>query len=157
MKAALLIATIIFILFLGSCSKTCYCDVAILNPSFVSFDSSETDTIILRRYARNTNFNSFLDSTVLTAQNADFHFNIDTLSISSDTAKAKMVSYFDYILYLPSLNRSDSIQNIYETRDTKEGSHNLECNCVNKVLFYQLNRDTLQTVDPVAPHIYIYE
>lgn len=131
--------------------------MAVLNPSFVSFDSSETDTIILRRYAKNTNFNSFLDSTVLTPQNADFHFNVDTLSITSDTTKAKLVSYFDYILYLPSLNRSDSIQNIYETRDTKEGGHDLKCNCVNQVLFYQLNRDTLPISDPSAPHIYIYK
>ena len=157
MKTALLIATITFVLILGSCSKTCYCDTAILQPSFVSFDSLETDTVILRRYAKNSGVTSFLDSAILTAQNAGFHFNIDTLSITSDTAKAKMVSYFDYILYLPSLNRSDSIQNIFEVRDKKEGGHNLECNCVNQILSYQLNSDTLNIIDPASPHIYIYK
>ena len=157
MKAAQLIATVIVIVFLGSCSKTCYCDTAIVNYSFVAFDSSETDTVILFRYPKGSNFNGLLDSTVLTAQNADFHFNVDTLSISSDTAKAKMVSYFNYIVYLPSIDRRDSIRNIFEVRETKEGGHDLACNCVNQVLSYQLNSDTLQVINPASPQVYIYK
>jgi hypothetical protein len=142
--------------FLYACSKTCYCSVATLYPSYVAFSPSETDTVVLRRYAKGTGFSTLLDTAILTAKNTVFRVNNDTLSIGADTGTVRLVSYFDYILYLPSLQRTDSISGIYETRDTEKGSHSLSCNCTNRILSFYRNRDTLKAPDPASPHVYIY-
>lgn len=155
MKACIVVLAIVGILFLGSCSKTCYCSMATLYPAYISFDSTETDTIIVRRYAKNSGFTSLLDTTLLTAQNADYHFKQDTLFVLANKEAATLRSFYDYVLYLPSINRSDSLNDIVETRDTNKGSHNLECNCTNRIVSYALNKDTLATTDAASPHVYI--
>lgn len=155
MRAALLMIPFLFLLAFASCSKTCFCTMATLYPAYVAFNPGETDTIILRRYDRNSNFDRLLDTAIITDQNAVFSFNQDTLSIRSDAEALTLRSFFDYVLYLPTLQRSDSISHIYEPRDTQKGSSNLECNCINRILSYQLNRDTVQVVDPASPHVYI--
>lgn len=129
--------------------------MATLYPSYVAFDRSKTDTIILRRYDRNSNFDRLLDTAIITDQNAVFDFSHDTLSIRSDAEALTLRSFYNYVLYLPELNRSDSISHVFEARDTQKGSSNLECNCINRILSYQLNRDTVQVVDPASPHVYI--
>ena len=155
MRAVLLIIPFLFLLAFASCSKTCFCTMATLYPAYVSFNPSETDTIILRRYDKNSNFDRLLDTAIITDQNSVFNFNKDTLSIRSDTEALTLRSFYNYVLYLPALKRSDSIHHIYEARDTQKGGSNLECNCINRILSYQLNSDTVQVVDPASPHVYI--
>lgn len=155
MRAALLMIPFLFVLAFASCSKTCFCTMATLYPSYVSFNHSDTDTIILRRYDRNSNFNQLLDTAIITDQNAVFNFNQDTLSIRSDAEALTLRSFYNYVLYLPALNRSDSISHIIQAHDTQKGSSNLECNCINRILSYQLNSDTVQVIDPASPHVYI--
>ena len=156
MKATLVIVSVIFLCTLPSCSKTCYCTDATIYLNYVAFDQTETDTIILRRYVKNSNYGRLVDTAVLTGQNAGFTFHQDTLSIRSDAEALTLRSFYDFVLYLPALNRSDSLQHIEEARDKVEGSHGLECNCINRVLSYRLNNDTLQVMDPVSPAVYIY-
>jgi len=148
--------TVVFLFVISSCSKTCYCTSATLYPAYVSFDSTETDTIILRRYDRNSRFTRLLDTATITAQNAEFQFSQDTVTIRSAAEARTLRSFYDFVLYLPALNRSDSLHGIFEARDTQEGSSDLECNCINRILSYRLNSDTLQVADPVSPRVYIY-
>ena len=105
---------------------------------------------------RNSNFTRLLDTATITAQNADFLFNQDTVSIRSNAEALTLRSFYDFVLYLPALNRSDSLHGIFEARDRQEGGSGLECNCINRILSYQLNSDTLQIADPASPHVYIY-
>jgi hypothetical protein len=155
MRAALFAIPFLFLLAFASCSKTCFCTMATLYPAYVAFNPGETDTIILRRYDRNSNFDRLLDTAIITDQDAVFNFSQDTLSIRSDAEALTLRSFYNYVLYLPALNRSDSLHHIFEARDTQEGSSNLECNCINRILSYQLNSDTVQVVDPDSPHVYI--
>jgi hypothetical protein len=155
MKTALMAIPLALVFALGSCNKTCYCTDATVYLGYVAFDTAETDTVILRRYDRNSNFSRLLDTIVITRQNALYTTNLDTLSIRSGTEIATLRSFYNYIFYLPSLNRSDSVFGIYEARDTEEGSPNMECNCINRVLTYRLNRDTLPIANPDSPFVYI--
>jgi hypothetical protein len=155
MKAVLLIVPMFVLLSISSCSKTCYCTDAMLSLGYVAFDNAETDTIILRRYDRNSNFSRLLDTAILTNQNTVFSSNGDTVFIRSNIEATTLRSFYNYVFYLPALNRSDSVNGIFEARDKEEGSHDMQCNCINKVLSYQLNGDTLQIVDPASPFIYI--
>ena len=157
MKAALLAIPVLFLLAISSCSKTCYCTDATISLGYVAFDTGETDTIILRRYDRNSAFGRLLDTAIITDQSALFSSNGDTLSIHGNTEATTLRSFYNYIFYLPSLNRSDSVRGIFEARDREEGSSDLECNCTNRVLSYQLNGDTLQIMDPVSPRVYIHK
>ena len=155
MKATLLAIPLIVLFIISSCSKTCFCTDNKLSLGYVAFDGTETDTIILRRYDKNSNFNRLIDTIVITDQNTTFNNRQDTLTIHANAESTTLRSFYNYILYLPALNRSDSIRGIYEARDREEGSHNMDCNCINRVLSYQLNRDTVQVVDPASPFLYI--
>jgi hypothetical protein len=154
-RAFLLIIPVMILLTLAACSKTCYCKPALLNLNYVSFTPAETDTVILRRYDRNSNFNQLLDTFVLTTQTADFNYNKDTLSIHAKDEASRLRSFYNYVLYLPSLNRSDSLSGINELYDREKGNSNLECTCTNRILSFYQNRDTITTLDPVSPYAYI--
>src|SRR5215204_5479746 len=133
--------------FILSCSKTCYCKTATLNLDYISFDPAKLDTVIMRRYSKGNNFSGILNADTLTVANAVFKVNKDTISIHPNNVASNVSSYFDYIFYLPSLNRRDSLTDIYESRDTEKGGHDLECNCINRVYSYYLNLDTVKITD----------
>ena len=155
-KVVLILACTVLVVF-GSCSKTCYCNQATLHLDYVAFDSAETDSLIVYTYPKGSGFANALDTLLLTEQNADFQFIQDTLSIGFRGDSAALKSVYDYVFFLPSINRGDSLFGVFETRDTEEGGHDLECNCTNRVLSYRLNRDTLTFTQPADPHIYIYK
>ncbi|GEM_PF-2173093 len=155
MRARFSVLLAIVIMLLASCSRTCYCTAATLYMDYVSFANTTTDTIVVRRYTKNSNFASLLDTALLTSHNAVYTTRQDTLSIRPNAEAVTLRSFYDYILYLPAIKRSDSLFGIFETRDTKEGSHDLECTCINRILSFYLNKDTVQVIDPASPHVYI--
>ena len=146
-----------FVFALSACKKTCFCTTPALNLDYVAFSPSETDSIILRRYNKNTRFSQLVDTAVLTPQTVQFSYRQDTLSIHTDQEAFTLRSFYDFVFYLPALKRSDSLYNIVEPNDRQEASRNQTCNCINRILSYQLNSDSLSTlvVDPTAPHVYI--
>lgn len=154
MKHLLSILLIILVATAFSCGKTCYCDSQELGLNYVGFSQSETENIMMLRFRKGSNFQG-ADTSYLTAQTAVFTRRIDTLSISMKEERMKLRSLYDYILYLPSVNRRDTIRNIYEPYDQVEGDASLECNCVNRILSYQLNSDTTLTLNPAVPALYI--
>lgn len=155
MKLILLSIFFALVLGLSSCNKTCFCTTATLYPNYVGFTSAETDSVILRRYTKASQFTRLIDTVVVTANNAQFSFSQDTLSIRSGDAALRIRSFYDYILYLPEANRSDSVYGIYETRDTEKGSRDLECNCINRILSFYQNNNLIQVTDPSSPQIFI--
>jgi hypothetical protein len=154
MKPLLSILLIILAAAAFSCGKTCYCASQELGLNYVGFSQSETENIMMLRYRKGSNFQG-ADTSYLTAQTAVFTRRIDTLSVSMQEERMKLRSLYDYILYLPSVNRRDTIRNIHEPYDQVEGDASLECNCVNRILSYELNGDTTLTSNPNAPALYI--
>ncbi|MGZ3837192.1 MAG: hypothetical protein ACXVMS_15175 [Flavisolibacter sp.] len=156
MRAILSILSFSLVIFLGSCSKTCYCSIATLFPAFVAFDSTETDTLMVVRYPKNAHFSGVLDTTILTAKNADYRYHNDTLFIRPRSEAGTLRSFYDYVLYLPSLNRRDSLEAIDERQETQEGGHSLVCHCINGVYSFHLNRDTIKIPDPALPVVSLH-
>jgi hypothetical protein len=154
MKPLLSILLIILAAAAFSCGKTCYCTSQELGLNYVGFSQAETENIMMLRFRKGSNFQG-ADTSYLTAQTAVFTRRVDTLSISMPEERMKLRSLYDYILYLPSVNRRDTIRNIYESFDQVEGDASLECNCVNRILSYQLNSDTTLAANPAVPALYI--
>ena len=154
MKPFLSILLIILVATAFSCGKTCYCDSQELGLNYVGFSQSETENIMMLRFRKGSNFQG-ADTSYLSAQTAVFTRRIDTLSITMQQEKMRLRSFYDYILYLPSVNRRDTIRNIFEPNDQVEGDASLECNCVNRIISYELNGDTTLTINPAAPALYI--
>ena len=156
LKTFIAIPGLVFFLSLFSCSKTCYCTSSKLGLNYVSFTADETDSIFVTRFVPGSFFTRPRDSTWLTSQNAVFSTNQDTISIQSNLEELTIRSYYDYVLYLPALHRRDSIYGVFETRDVETGKPDIDCNCINRILSYQVNRDTLAVGDPAAPRLFIY-
>lgn len=154
MKSFLAILLITFIIAASSCGKTCYCTSQELGLNYTGFSQSETENILMYRFRKGSNFQGG-DTSFLNARTAQFVRRQDTLTITMQEEKTRLRSFYDYILYLPSVNRRDTIVNIHELFDQEEGSSSLECNCVNRIRSYQLNGDTLLTSDPAVPALYI--
>jgi hypothetical protein len=156
LKMAMFLAIAAMGVFLTSCGKTCYCNTQELGLRYVGFPFSQTDTVVVYRYSRNSSFGSAIDTTTLAPQNANFAVTADTLSISGEGLRQKIWSLNDYILYLPAINRRDTIRSIYEVQEQVEGGSDLECNCTNRIISYRHNDSTYKARDPWNPAVYIY-
>ena len=108
---------IIFILlissFLFSC-KNCPCIKAQLKFDLIGFSDAEADTIILRRFDINGNFNMPKDSFVLD-NNRYARFN-DTLKLVAFSGNALLESDFNYELFLPAAGSLVRITEINEVK-----------------------------------------
>jgi hypothetical protein len=134
-----------------SCSTQCACDKALISFNLVSFTDSEANTIILRRFNKDGQFSSPLDS----AQIFDtFNRSGDSLIVTSSNGPA-MTSSNDYELYFPTTNITVKISDIIEdAQEEKCGGlfGSSKAQCVNKILSYKQNG----TLSQVYTNNFIY-
>ncbi len=75
-KLLIILLSIIF----SSCAK-CLCIDQDLDPNFIGFEVSEVDTVIIRKYAKNNNFNNLIDRAVFDEKTSfKIQKNSDTIS-----------------------------------------------------------------------------
>ena len=79
--------------------KECPCSRAQLKFDLIGFSDSEADTIILRRFDLNGNFNLLKDSFLLN-NNRYARFN-DTLKLVAYTSDALLESNYNYEIFFP--------------------------------------------------------
>lgn len=138
MRQHLTFFMIISVTFL-SCSYDC--SNATANFSLVSFQPGETDTIIVRKFTKMSNFTTLLDTFSLNQSNSSYRNNNDTLEvIYSFGTDNGLLSKYDYEIYLPGINRLYKISEISEEfRSINQG---LSCNksgCINSFKSYKMN------------------
>jgi hypothetical protein len=119
---------------------------------YIGFPAGSTDSMRIIRFAKGSGFRSPLDTLRVTPSNTDLTLKGDTLWVQPLEENRRIISIYDYIVELPFLRRKDSIRNIYELYDQVKGKSDLECNCTNRILSYDLNDSTIQTI-PEAPVI----
>lgn len=110
-----IIICLFFLPLLYSCS--CPCAKAELTFGLVGFSDSEADTIILRKFNKNSNFTSLKDTVAFWVDEIRFDRSNDTLLPVAYTSDAVLESAFDYEFYFP---QSQSLFRISEIKEEKE-------------------------------------
>jgi len=100
---------------------------ASLSFGLISFSDQESDTIILRRYEKGSNFSTLKDN--------------DTLDLAYTTSIGLITSQYDYELYFPGAIKLYRLSAIEE--EAGEIRHafwnNVKVGCVNKITSFTIN------------------
>lgn len=124
----------IFTIILTSCCKQKDCLTGhITEISLASYSPSDIDTIIVRRFIKASNFNTFVDTINLNYSNSGFYPNGDTTAVYiSDTSLAMKANY-DYEIYIPATNTVTRVSNIIAPQ--KQHQVCTVCDCVQGPCF----------------------
>lgn len=135
-----------FILFISSAIISCKeypCSQAIGNISITGFSMSETDTVIVRKYSKSTNFITPLDTFVLDSLNSSFLRKANVLEIYGSISYGNdygLLSKYDYEIYLPKANRLFQISEITEEQQTRKAGFSMEkTGCINPIKSFKVN------------------
>ncbi len=89
-----------------SCTTKCPCSPASLAIRLISFSTAEEDTIILKRFAKGTNFQTLEDSLLVDSSNCFYDKQgTDSVVLSIADSSGILNTNFDYEIYIPSVNR----------------------------------------------------
>ena len=144
MKSALILIIIIST-FISACEY--HCTTASPNIAFVAFPDDETDTIVVKRFAKGSNFSNIIDTRQIDKLNSSFQKINDTLTVwIAYGLEVGFVSNYDYELTLPSTGRQFRISDIDEPQRTlKKGLFSTtKEGCINSINSYRVN-DQLTT------------
>ncbi len=122
-----------------SCSYEC--SNATVNFSLVSFQAAETETIIVRKFTKMSNFTSLLDTFSLNQLNSSYSNTNDTLEVRNSYGTDNgLLSKYDYEIYLPAINRLYKVSEINEEfRSINQGLSCKKRGCVNSFKSYKVN------------------
>ena len=127
-------------IFLSVC-KEYPCNPATSNMAFVAFRSDETDSILVKKYSKASNFTTLIDSFLLTPGNSSFEQRNDTLFVRNSFGTDNgFLSKYDYEITLPETGRQFLITAITEEyRSYKSGLSMDKRGCVNFISSYISN------------------
>jgi hypothetical protein len=132
----ILFLTLILFLSVTSCEKQCI--NAILRFGLVGFSDTEADTIILRRFTKNSSSNP--PDTFLLKQ-IQFSRRNDTLDMTGIPIESQFESNYNYELFFPEAGKLFTISDIRENKETMtKGLFNCTKEaCINTITGYTVN------------------
>ena len=110
----------------------------------VGFSDLESDSIIIRRFVKNSNFSSQLDTAILFP--IRFRRVHDTLELVAFTGEAVLKSEYDYQLFFPRIPKLVSISKLEEEQRYGKKSGNKEY-CMNRMISCQVNDQPRNIID----------
>jgi hypothetical protein len=124
--------------------------------AFVSFTQAQTDTIVVKRFIKGTNFGQLLDSAVVDTALVKYTNRGDTLFPSELHAETLLTSLYDYQVLIPDGKRTFTITDI--TEEQKKGRAGFlspaRDACYNPIRAYTLNGST-KTVEANREVVYL--
>ena len=117
------------------------CNKAISEISFIAFQRNETDTIIIRKFEKATNFNQLVDTFLLNQFNSSYNLSNDTFTVSSTYGNDMgLLSKYDYEVYLPQINRDYKLTEITEDIQSRNAGLSMDkVGCINPIKSYKIN------------------
>lgn len=140
MKTPAIIKFYLFVVlaFMSSCEYPC--GKASDFIALVGFTRAESDTIIVRRFTKSTNFSIQKDSLLIDSTNANLQRNADTVIVLRGwgDSYATITSDYDYEIFLPGANVTYTLSDIKEPLQYgRRGGGKVYC--VNAISSYKLN------------------
>lgn len=135
-----IVSFFLLLLFISSCTREFDCNDPQLVPTFIGFTPSDIDTLIVRKYRANDNFQTLVDSfRIVYGYNGLYQSFNDTTSVYVNDGKNGIKAGFDWILFIPAKNRIVMIADIVSEKKTGScgtGIFSLDkfgCTCMNDV------------------------
>ena len=119
-----------------SCSEY-QCSKADLRFGLIGFSNAEADTIVLRRFDKTGNFNSPIDTFLLT--NINFNRRSDTLEMVAFPGTALMQSDYNYQVYFPGSATLIKVTEINEEQRSIRLGLTDKIGCINFIISCKLN------------------
>lgn len=140
------ILMVILILVLSACSREYPCSIPTLTPQFIGFAVAELDTVIIKKYPKDGDRNTAIDSVVwVPGQNAQANVTNDSIVIYSTPINYFIQPDFDWQIVLPSVSQQYWIDQINYTPRTISCGYGIfsmdkfGCNCVSPLVSARLN------------------
>ena len=136
---------------INSCGKEYDCANPQLIPALIGFTPSEIDTLILRKYKSNDNFQTLVDSfRIINGLNGQYQSSNDTTYVYLKNEKNGIYTGFDWILFIPATNRVVTIADIVSEKKTGicgSGIFSMDkfgCTCTNQVFSAKRDNQLIQ-------------
>lgn len=121
----------------NSCTYQCARSSGVM-VNFISFTEQEIRPFSIKKYVKGSNFTSFIDSLLVTDTVTRYGRSNDSLIWQSSIGSARMPSDYDYIVYIPAVNSTYRITELYEPqREGKKSTKKIMC--VNAVVSCRIN------------------
>jgi hypothetical protein len=131
------------IAYFSSCHNCACIPSTGLKLGFISFDSTEVDTIISRKFQKGTHFSQLLDTLQWDRGNVSFNRHNDTFQMGSFVGIFLLQKQYDYQVFIPASNRLYTITEINEPQ--RIGNCSGKVMCVNSLVSTTLN-DTARSI-----------
>jgi hypothetical protein len=123
------------------------CEPNLINPTFIGFSATDIDTVILRAYEPNDNYQHLVDTFRVFKNKAVYTTMHDTtivyLNVVYDGIANQIIKAgFDWQIYIPAKKRTVSISNIMT--DATVGQHH----CFNDITSF------VQDGQTITPHLF---
>ena len=140
------IAIILIVTFaLLSCGKTVKCSDTPVEIAFISFPLHSIDTLVIKKFVQNSNFQNLIDTINLI--NANTVVVADTVYINRINSINILQRGFDWQIVVPASNRTFSISNIVYQEEIRNCGTFESCICFNKIISVKVNGQIL-TINP---------
>lgn len=141
------------------CTKEFDCSDVPIQPAFIDFQLAEIDTLIIRKFKPNDNFQILVDTAIVT-YNDLYRTSNDTTKIIHYQLDEGIKAGFDWQLFIPALNKTVFVSNIMGNK--KSGSCGYRavgsaCMCNNDLFSAKQDNQviTFQDTNKELPFIYI--
>ena len=130
---------VLLLISFASCHPDKFCKNYSINTVFIGFAQTDIDTFVLRKYQQGDNFKNLVDSVLVINPQTNGGYANGRYTISNDTTlvfvndnSGGISPPYDWIVYIPAINRLDSISNIVTKSDGNKS-------CGDEILSFMQN------------------
>ena len=164
MKLKTLFLTLLSCAAIISCKQEIDCNYTPIQLAFIGYSPSDLDTIVLRKFSPNNNFQNLMDSFRVDSRYSPYNSSNDTIKVlvndSTNDGKAGILHGYDWQIFIPSTNQTMTISDIVsEQTSTKCGGlDKTNCSCTNQNISANYNGQSVSFSNSISDsgHCYIY-
>ena len=123
-----------------SCTREYDCTDPPLQPAFIGFSTSEIDTLILKKFKANDNYQHIIDSFIVKhGYSGQFETSHDTTIVFVTDGKNGIKVDYDWQIFIPSISKTvlvSSIESENKTGKCGSGIFSMDkqgCYCTNEI------------------------
>ena len=132
-----IIVFVCLLIIISSCNREYNCSNDTLKLTFIGYTKADVDTLVVKKYAANTNFQQLQDSMVFILDTSGINQSNDTISFGGNTPNNIIQFGSDWQVLVPSINKTIDITNIVSPQEQgKCGTgyfSKVACVCYNSI------------------------